>query len=78
MKIFRTSLGAHPKYAEIDHTFLLDARRRAEDILVEGNKVYHFQVFSGVKHGFALRGDPNVENERKPANTQDISAGVGN
>ena len=26
---------------------------------------YYFQVFSGVKHGFATRGDPNIEIERK-------------
>ena len=50
---------------EIDHTFPIETRRKAEDILVECKKTYHFQVFSGVKHGFALRGDPAVENERK-------------
>jgi len=50
--------------AETDHTFGLPARRRAEDILVAAQKQYHFQVFAGVKHGFAIRGDPAVENER--------------
>lgn len=72
------SLGTHLQFAEIDHTFLLDARRRAEDILVEGKKTYHFQVFSGVKHGFALRGDPSVENERKSVNIQDLAARLRN
>ncbi len=51
--------------AETDHTFGLPARRRAEDILVAAQKQYHFQVFAGVKHGFAIRGDPAVENERE-------------
>ncbi|KAH8113614.1 alpha/beta-hydrolase [Phellopilus nigrolimitatus] len=50
--------------AEEDHTFSTEFRRRAEGILVEDKKVYHLQVFGGVKHGFAVRGDPNVENER--------------
>ncbi|KKA17610.1 hypothetical protein T310_8448 [Rasamsonia emersonii CBS 393.64] len=45
--------------AEIDHTF--DAtRRRAVDILQSEKKKYQLQLFSGVEHGFALRG--NMEN----------------
>ncbi|KAF9497704.1 alpha/beta-hydrolase [Pleurotus eryngii] len=50
--------------AEIDFTFPLDKRRRAEDILIEHKANYHFQIFSGVAHGFAIRGDPSVENTR--------------
>ena len=50
-------------HLEDDFTFPLPARRRAEDILVERKRTYHIQVFSGVKHGFAVRCDPNVENE---------------
>ncbi|KAI5120824.1 hypothetical protein M0805_003220 [Coniferiporia weirii] len=50
--------------AEIDHTFPLEFRRRAEDILIENKNNYHFQVFADVKHGFAVRGDPKIENER--------------
>ncbi|KAK0430812.1 Alpha/Beta hydrolase protein [Armillaria borealis] len=50
--------------AEIDRTFPLESRRRAEDILIEIKASYCFQVFSGVKHGFALRGDPNVGDTR--------------
>ncbi|KAK0439999.1 Alpha/Beta hydrolase protein [Desarmillaria tabescens] len=49
---------------KIDHTFPLESRRRAEDILIENKASYCFQVFSGVKHGFALRGDPNVGDTR--------------
>ncbi|KAG2140176.1 Alpha/Beta hydrolase protein [Suillus clintonianus] len=50
--------------AEEDHLFPLASRRRAEDILVARKCTYHFQVFSSVKHGFAVRGDPGVETER--------------
>ncbi|TFK91184.1 alpha/beta-hydrolase [Polyporus arcularius HHB13444] len=46
--------------SEIDHTFPVESRRRAEDILVEGKKTYFIQVFGSVAHGFALRGDPKV------------------
>ncbi|KAL5312819.1 hypothetical protein ACEPPN_019245 [Leptodophora sp. 'Broadleaf-Isolate-01'] len=47
-----------------DHTFNVDSRRRAVDILIEGNKSYQLQVFSRVEHGFALRGDMNNPYER--------------
>jgi len=50
---------------ETDHTFPLPARRRAEDLLIEAKAQYHIQVFSGVAHGFALRGDPNIPDTRK-------------
>ena len=45
-------------------TFPLEKRRRAEDILVRNKSNYHFQVFSGVVHGFATRGNPDVPDER--------------
>ncbi|EGN93570.1 hypothetical protein SERLA73DRAFT_97496 [Serpula lacrymans var. lacrymans S7.3] len=50
--------------AEEDHTFPLPSRRRAEDILVERKANYYFQIFAGIKHGFAVRGNPDVEQER--------------
>ncbi|KAL5493012.1 hypothetical protein ACEPAI_4460 [Sanghuangporus weigelae] len=50
--------------SEIDHTFPVEFRRRAEDILVEKKHDYFFQVFGGVEHGFAVRGDPNVPIQR--------------
>ncbi|KAJ7280042.1 Alpha/Beta hydrolase protein [Mycena rebaudengoi] len=50
--------------AESDFTFPLEFRRRAEDLLVQAKATYHIQVFSGVEHGFANRGDPNVEHSR--------------
>jgi len=49
--------------AETDSTFPAKSRRRAEDILVQRKFQYHIQVFSGVSHGFASKGnleDPNV------------------
>ncbi|EIW80151.1 hypothetical protein CONPUDRAFT_82517 [Coniophora puteana RWD-64-598 SS2] len=49
--------------AEIDHAFPAELRRRAEDIFVSRKHTYHFTIFSGVSHGFAARGDPNVEND---------------
>lgn len=48
-----------PPQSEVDHTFPLDFRRKAEDILVEKKATYHIQVFSGVTHGFSLRGNVN-------------------
>ncbi|KAI0328444.1 alpha/beta-hydrolase [Cubamyces sp. BRFM 1775] len=50
--------------AEVDHTFPLEARRRAEDILVEQKASYYIQVFSSVKHGFATRCDPSVSAQK--------------
>ncbi|KAJ7689049.1 alpha/beta-hydrolase [Mycena rosella] len=50
--------------AETDFTFPLEFRRRAEDILVETKAKYQFHVFSGVQHGFAVRGDPDIPDER--------------
>lgn len=47
-----------------DHTFPQEARRTALDILESGNKTYQLQLFSGVSHGFALRGDMNNPYER--------------
>jgi len=50
--------------AETDHTFDTQSRRRAVDILSQGKKPYGLQVFSGVEHGFALRGDMKSPYER--------------
>ncbi|AEO67843.1 uncharacterized protein THITE_53694 [Thermothielavioides terrestris NRRL 8126] len=50
--------------SEVDHTFDVPSRRRALDILQQEGKVYHYQLFSGVEHGFALRGDPNDPYQR--------------
>ncbi|OMP86611.1 Protein AIM2 [Diplodia seriata] len=50
--------------SEIDHTFDQASRRRALDILQEEKKTWHLQLFSGVEHGFALRGDPDDSYQR--------------
>jgi len=46
--------------AEVDHTFDSQSRRRAIDILQEIKVPYQVQLFYGVEHGFALRG--NMDN----------------
>lgn len=38
-------------------TFPKDLRRRAIDIMDEKKKTYSVQLFHGVSHGFALKGD---------------------
>ncbi|KAJ7582192.1 dienelactone hydrolase [Mycena floridula] len=50
--------------AETDHTFPVKSRYRAEEILTQDKRVYHFQLFSGVEHGFALRGNMDDPYER--------------
>lgn len=52
------------KQLESDLMFPLSSRRRAEDILFANKATYHVQLFSGVEHGFAVRGDPEIENDR--------------
>lgn len=42
---------------EKDFLFTADARRRAEDILAENGVKFHVQVFGGMEHGFAAKGD---------------------
>ncbi|KAF8193917.1 dienelactone hydrolase [Mycena galopus ATCC 62051] len=50
--------------AETDHTFPAPARHRAEEILTAGKRTFHIQLFSGVEHGFALRGNMDDPYER--------------
>ncbi|KAJ5444537.1 uncharacterized protein N7458_008409 [Penicillium daleae] len=50
--------------SEEDHTFDQNSRRTALGILQSGRKPYHLQLFSGVEHGFALRGDMKNPYER--------------
>ncbi|KDR70045.1 hypothetical protein GALMADRAFT_903033 [Galerina marginata CBS 339.88] len=50
--------------AEHDPLFEAPARHRAEDILAKNHSSYLVQVFSGVEHGFATRGDVSVEHIR--------------
>ncbi|KAK0610603.1 Alpha/Beta hydrolase protein [Bombardia bombarda] len=50
--------------AEHDHAFDTEARRKAIDILQREKKVYHLQLFYGVSHGFASKGDPDNPYQR--------------
>ncbi|KAK0646591.1 dienelactone hydrolase [Cercophora newfieldiana] len=43
--------------AETDGAFPPELRRKAVDVLQREKKVYHVQLFQGVSHGFASRGD---------------------
>jgi dienelactone hydrolase len=49
--------------SDIDHTFDTESRRRALDILRKDGKMHQLQLFSGVEHGFALRGNPDDPHE---------------
>ncbi len=51
--------------AEVDHTFDSKSRRRAVDILQETKAPYQVQLFYGVEHGFALRGNMDNPYERE-------------
>ncbi|KAK4953226.1 hypothetical protein LTR10_008932 [Elasticomyces elasticus] len=46
--------------SEIDHTFPNEFRNRAVDIMQAQGKIFQVQLFQGVEHGFALRG--NIDN----------------
>ncbi|KAK3071474.1 hypothetical protein LTR53_008555 [Teratosphaeriaceae sp. CCFEE 6253] len=46
--------------SEIDHTFPNEFRNRAVDIMQAEKKLFQVQLFQGVEHGFALRG--NIDN----------------
>ncbi|KAH6901012.1 Alpha/Beta hydrolase protein [Coprinopsis sp. MPI-PUGE-AT-0042] len=50
--------------AEDDFTFSTESRRRGVDILTETKAVYYIQVFGGVTHGFATKGDISVPHIR--------------
>lgn len=45
--------------AETDTIFTTEQRHRSEVILKETGLPYQINLFSGVEHGFAVRGDPN-------------------
>jgi hypothetical protein len=48
-----------------DFTFQPEARRKAIDIMRAGEKQWHTQLFTGVRHGFALRCNLDVPYERR-------------
>ncbi|KAJ7640298.1 hypothetical protein DFH06DRAFT_1000537, partial [Mycena polygramma] len=59
------SLETDFSLTESDFSFPIEFCRRTEDILVEVKAQYKIQVFSGVKHGFAVRGDPESLDGRR-------------
>lgn len=44
--------------AETDEIFPTEKRHKSEEILKETGKPYQINLYSGVTHGFAVRGDP--------------------
>ncbi|GJC89294.1 protein AIM2 [Colletotrichum liriopes] len=51
--------------AENDQAFPAESRRKAVDVLQREGKVYHLQLFQGVGHGFAVKGDPSDPYQRE-------------
>jgi dienelactone hydrolase len=45
--------------AETDEIFTVELRRKSEEILREIKVPYQINLFSGVGHGYAVRGDIN-------------------
>ncbi|KAH6873932.1 dienelactone hydrolase [Thelonectria olida] len=50
--------------AETDDIFPAEKRHESEKILTETKQDFQITLFSGVEHGFAVRGDPNVKVQR--------------
>ncbi|KXX82713.1 Protein AIM2 [Madurella mycetomatis] len=50
--------------AETDSIFPAEKRHRSEEILKKTGQPYQINLFSGVEHGFAVRGDPSIKVER--------------
>ncbi|RSL68312.1 hypothetical protein CEP54_002871 [Fusarium duplospermum] len=50
--------------AENDDIFTTDKRHESESILAKTGQRYQINLFSGVEHGFAVRGDPSIAVQR--------------
>lgn len=50
--------------AETDSMFTPELRHKSEGILRENKAEYEISLYSGVEHGYAVRGDPNVPRVR--------------
>ena len=46
--------------AETDTIFPNEKRHRSEEILKEVGHPYQINLYSGVEHGFAVKGDPKI------------------
>lgn len=47
--------------AETDSIFPVSKRHKSEEILAKTGHPYQINLFSGVEHGFGIRGDPDVK-----------------
>ncbi|KAL6885758.1 dienelactone hydrolase [Trichoderma evansii] len=50
--------------AEIDPIFPASLRHKSEGILAKTGQPYQLTLFSGVEHGFGIRGDPDVKAQK--------------
>jgi dienelactone hydrolase len=50
--------------AEIDQIFTTELRHKSEDILIKTGHPWQINLFGGVSHGFAVRGDPNNQTQK--------------
>ncbi|EXK76739.1 hypothetical protein FOQG_18531 [Fusarium oxysporum f. sp. raphani 54005] len=50
--------------AQTDAIFPAHMRHRSEEILIQTGLPFQINLFSGVEHGFAVRGDPTVQVQR--------------
>ncbi|KAK3361383.1 dienelactone hydrolase [Lasiosphaeria ovina] len=50
--------------AETDSIFPADKRHRSEEILQKVGQPYQINLYSGVVHGFSIRGDPSKKQEK--------------
>lgn len=50
--------------AETDEIFPAEKRHKSEEILAKTGQPWQINLFSGVSHGFAVRGDQNVKAEK--------------
>lgn len=50
--------------AETDTIFPVEKRHKSEEILAKIKVPYQINLFSGVSHGFSVRGDPKIPQEK--------------
>lgn len=50
--------------AETDAIFPAEKRHKSEEILAKTKQPYQVNLYSGVSHGFSVRGDPKVKAEK--------------
>jgi dienelactone hydrolase len=50
--------------AETDAIFTVELRHKSEGIFKETKQPWQINLFSGVEHGFAVRGDPSVKHQK--------------